>query len=179
MTNEERQAANRRLGLKLLWLVAGSILFAFAMVPLYNVLCSVTGLNGKTENEAAQAATTVDESRLVRVEFTSSVMPGLAWNFHPQQNSVLVHPGKIETVLFEAKNTASQAVTGQAIPSVSPSAATSYLKKIECFCFNQQELQPGETKVMPLRFYVSPEMPQDLKVITLSYAFFKAVEPAS
>lgn len=173
---EKRQAANRRLGLKMLWVVAGSVLFAFSMVPLYDVLCAATGFNGKTDNFAAQASTVVDENRWVKVEFTSSVMPGLSWNFHPEKNSVVVHPGQIETVLFEARNTSNQVVSGQAIPSVSPGVATEYLKKIECFCFVQQKLQPGETREMPLRFYVSPDIPEDLGVITLSYSFFSAVK---
>jgi cytochrome c oxidase assembly protein subunit 11 len=177
MTNiEDRQAANRRLGLKLLWLVGGSILFAFSLVPLYDVLCTVTGLNGKTDDKAAQAQTAVVENRWVKVEFTSSVMPGLSWNFHPQQNSIMVRPGQIETVLFEAKNNTNQVVAGQAVPSVSPGLASPHLKKIECFCFVRQELQPGETKLMPLRFYVSPELPEKVEAVTLSYAFFSAVE---
>jgi cytochrome c oxidase assembly protein subunit 11 len=173
---EERQEANRRLGLKLLWLVGASALFAVSLVPLYDVFCTVTGLNGKTENTAAQAVAAIDEDRWVKIEFTSSVMPGLSWNFHPQQNSIMVRPGKIETVLFEARNMTNQAVAGQAVPSVSPGAANNYLKKIECFCFVRQELQPGETKLMPLRFYVSPDLPEKVEAITLSYAFFSAVE---
>lgn len=176
---EDRQEANRRLGLKLLWLVGASALFAVSLVPLYDVFCTVTGLNGKTENTAAQAVAAVaavDEERWVKIEFTSSVMPGLSWNFHPQQNSIMVRPGKIETVLFEARNMTNQAVAGQAVPSVSPGSANNYLKKIECFCFVRQELQPGETRLMPLRFYVSPDLPEKVEAITLSYAFFSAVE---
>lgn len=176
---EERQKANRRLGLKLLWLVGGSIVFAFSLVPLYNVFCTVTGLNGKTDNFAAQGNAAIDEDRWVKVEFTSNVMPGLAWNFHPRQNSIMVRPGKIETVLFEARNMTNEVVAGQAVPSVSPSIATTHFKKIECFCFVRQELQPGESKLMPLRFYVSPDLPKKVEVVTLSYAFFNAVKPAN
>lgn len=176
---EERQAANRRLGLKLLWFVGGSILFAFSLVPLYDVLCTVTGLNGKTDNTASQAQAVIDENRWVKVEFTSTVMPGLSWNFHPQQNSIMMRPGKIETVLFEAKNNTNQMVAGQAVPSVSPGLASPHIKKIECFCFVRQELQPGETKLMPLRFYVSPDLPEKVEAVTLSYAFFSATEAAN
>lgn len=176
MTNiQERQAANKRLGLKLLWFVGGSILFAFSLVPLYDVLCTVTGLNGKTDNTASQAQSVVDENRWVTVQFTSNVMPGLSWNFHPQQNSIKVRPGKIETVLFEAKNNTNQMVAGQAVPSVSPGLASPHIKKIECFCFVRQELEAGETKLMPLRFYVSPDLPEKVEAVTLSYAFFSAV----
>jgi cytochrome c oxidase assembly protein subunit 11 len=112
----------------------------------------------------------------VKVEFTTSVMPGLGWNFYPRQPSVTVHPGKIETVLFEARNNTNEVVTGQAVPSVSPGQASLYLKKIECFCFQNQSLNPGQSKEMPLRFYVSPDLPKDVKVVTLSYAFFNATK---
>src|SRR5690606_8699832 len=173
---EERRRANRKLGLKLLWLVGASALFAVSLVPLYDVFCTVTGLNGKTGNTAAQAATVVDEGRWVKVEFVSSVMPGLSWNFHPQQNSIMVQSGKIETVMFEARNLTNQVVAGQAVPSVSPGIANTQFKKIECVCFVRQELQPGETKMLPLRFYVSPDLPEKVEVITLSYAFFSAVD---
>ena len=179
-TTEQRRQSNRRLGFKLLWIVAAALLFAYALVPLYDVLCRVTGLNGKTENSAATYANTrVDSTRWVTVEFTGNVMPGLGWNFYPKQASIRVHPGQIETVLFVAKNITNDVVTGQAVPSVSPSLASLYFKKIECFCFRQQALQPGETKEMPLRFYVSPDLPEDVKAVTLSYAFFNAVKPAN
>ena len=169
---EERQKSNKRLGLKLLWVVGAALLFAFALVPIYNVLCQVTGLNGKPDGNAASATTSVDKSRWVKVEFTSSVMPGLGWNFYPKQPSIMVHPGQIETVLFVAKNITNEVVTGQAIPSISPGLASIHFKKIECFCFRRQELNPGESKEMPLRFYVSPDMPKDVSEVTLSYSFF-------
>lgn len=173
---DQKGNANRKLGLRLLWIVAGSLLFAISLVPLYDVLCKITGLNGKTDGMAATAGMTIDETRSVKVEFTTSVMPGLGWNFYPKQPSVIVHPGKIETVVFEAKNITNEVVTGQAVPSVSPGKASVYLKKIECFCFQNQSLEPGQSKEMPLRFYLSPDMPADIKVVTLSYAFFNAVK---
>ncbi|HSH73959.1 MAG TPA: cytochrome c oxidase assembly protein [Methylophilaceae bacterium] len=175
-TVQEKKKANKRLGLKLLWIVGAALLFAYALVPLYDVLCTVTGLNGKTNNTADLTTTKVDSSRWVTVDFTSTVMPGLGWNFHPKQSSIKVRPGQIETVLFEAKNNTNAVVTGQAVPSVSPGAASLYLKKIECFCFQRQELQAGQAKEMPLRFYVSPDLPKDIQAITLSYAFYNAVE---
>jgi cytochrome c oxidase assembly protein subunit 11 len=177
--NEKRQQANKKLGFKLLWIVGAALLFGFALVPLYNVLCTVTGLNGKTNATADIASTKVDETRWVTVEFTSSVMPGLGWNFYPEQTSIKVHPGQIETVNFIAKNNTNEIVAGQAVPSVSPGLASPHFKKIECFCFKRQELKAGETKLMPLRFYVSPELPKDVKAVTLSYAFYNAVTPAN
>ena len=164
--------SNKKLVIRLLWLVVAAAVFGFALVPLYNVLCSVTGLNGKTNNTADLRKTVVDKNRLVTVEFTSTVMPGLGWDFYPQQNRITVHPGQVETVNFLAKNVTNQPVVGQAVPSVSPGQASLYFKKIECFCFQHQELKPGESKVMPLRFYVSPSLPQNIGTVTLSYAFY-------
>ena len=177
--DNDRNNANRKLGLKLLWIVGGSLLFAISLVPLYDVLCKITGLNGKTDGSATMAEMAVDDTRSVKVEFTTSVMPGLGWNFYPKQPSIVVHPGKIETVVFEAKNITNEVVTGQAVPSVSPGQASLYLKKIECFCFQNQALNPGQSREMPLRFYISPDLPKDVKVVTLSYAFFNAVKTAN
>lgn len=171
----DQEKANKKLAIKVLWVVVGSLLFAFALVPLYDVLCSITGLNGKTDNSAATLAKAkVDNTRLVTIQFVSAVMPGLGWNFYPKQTSVTLHPGQIETVVFMAKNTTSEVVAGQAVPSVTPGKASTHLKKIECFCFVKQSLNPGESKEMPLRFFISPELPDDIKELTLSYSFFKA-----
>ena len=172
----ERQKANKKLVIKLVLGVVAALLFAFALVPLYNVICSMTGLNGKTNTIPAKASLQVDLTREVAVELTSSVMPGLGWNFYPETPKVMVHPGEIQTVTFIAKNVTNEVVTGQAIPSISPGQATPYFKKIECFCFQRQALNPGEVKKMPLRFYVSPDVPEDIRVITLSYAFYNAVK---
>lgn len=174
----DREAANRKLVIKLMIGLAGSILFAFAMVPLYNVLCEVTGFNGKTSSSAKDIAKSlkVDKTRLVKVEFTSSVMPGLPWQFAPMQSSIMVYPGKMELAKYTARNVTNQTSTGQAIPSVSPGQAAQYFNKIECFCFQRQALKAGESKEMPLTFYISPDLPADIKTITLSYAFFNAVK---
>lgn len=174
---EQLNFKNNRLIRKLLWLVAGSLLFGFALVPLYDVLCSLTGLNGKTSNTATVLTKAkVDETRWVNVQFTASVMPGLGWNFYPKQASIKVHPGQIETVIFVAKNTTNEVVVGQAVPSVTPGVAAASLKKIECFCFARQSLKPGEEKEMPLRFFISPELSKDVSDVTLSYSFFPAVK---
>ena len=175
-THEDRQKSNQRMGLKLLWVVGASILFAISLVPLYDVFCTVTGLNGKTSNEAALISSEVDTSRSIKVEFIGNAMPGLGWNFYPKQTSMYVHPGQIETAIFVAKNITNEAVSGQAVPSVSPGEASTHFKKIECFCFVRQELKPGESKEMPLRFYVSKDLPKDVEVVTLSYAFYQAVK---
>lgn len=178
---QTRRDANRHLALKLLWVVGGALLFTIALVPLYNVLCQLTGLNGKTEGLPAtvQKSLKVDESRWVTVEFIGNVMPGLGWNFTPNQNSMRVHPGQIELATFEARNNTNQVAVGQAVPSVSPGQASLYFKKIACFCFQRQSLEPGETREMPLRFYVSPDLPANIQNVTLSYAFYSAVPTAN
>jgi len=174
---EQVDLKNKKLVTKLVLLVIGSLLFAFALVPLYDVLCSLTGLNGKTSNTAALIPTAkLDNTRWVNVQFTTNVMPGLGWNFYPKQPNIKLHPGKIETVIFVAKNTTNEVATGRAIPSITPGLAAANLKKIECFCFVNQSLKPGEEKEMPLRFFVSPELPKDISDMTLSYAFFPAVK---
>lgn len=173
----ERAAANRRLARKLLWLVVGAVLFTAAMVPFYDVLCRLTGFNGKAPLSPAQVSATLkqDRSRWITVEFLGNTMPGLSWDFYPKQTSVKVHPGQMELVTYIAKNVTNKSITGQAVPSVSPGQAALYFKKIECFCFQRQELHPGEMKEMPLTFYVSPELPENIQTITLSYAFYNAV----
>ncbi len=175
LDSENKTGLNRRLALKLLWIIGGAVLFVVAMVPLYNVLCRVAGLNGRLEATPAKYANAlkVDQSRWVTVQFTGNAMPGLEWEFSPRQNSVRVHPGQPETTAYTARNMADHTVTGQAVPSLSPAQSVLYFKKIECFCFKQKELKAGETKEMALRFYVSPELPEGIQTITLSYAFYK------
>lgn len=176
---EQLDLKNKLLVRKILWMLLGSLLFAFALVPLYDVLCSLTGLNGKTNNSiAVLSKAKVDNTRWLNVQFTTNVMPGLGWNFYPKQTSIKLHPGQIETVIFIAKNTTNEVVVGRAVPSVTPGIAAANLKKIECFCFVNQSLKPGEEKEMPLRFFVSPELPKDVSDMTLSYAFFPSVDGA-
>ncbi len=177
-TKEELALKNKRLVKKLMLILLGSIIFAFSLVPLYDVICTVTGLNGKTDSTGAAVLekVEVDRSREVTIQFTTGVMSGLGWNFYPKQSSIKVNPGQIETVTFIAKNPTSQAVAGKAVPSVTPNKGAANLKKIECFCFVNQTLQPGEEKEMPLRFYVSPELPEDLSEMTLAYTFFPTEE---
>jgi cytochrome c oxidase assembly protein subunit 11 len=172
-----------RLVGRLVLLAAASAVFGIALVPLYDTICRVTGLNGKTFTSGGLAADAqpvgrVDRTRLITVEFTGTVMPGLPWEMRPLKNSVELHPGEMQQVAFLVRNTTDHAVIGQAIPSVTPGQAAQYFHKIECFCFNQQVLGPGEAREMPLMFIVKPELDTDVRTITLSYAFFKAPEPA-
>jgi len=179
-------ASHSRLIGRLLLVVAGAFAFAFALVPLYDVLCEATGFNGKTAGPATirdgfgiggLAGTTapaarVDTGRSVRVEFTGTVMPGLPWDMRPLTHSLDIHPGELQQVSYLVRNTADRPITGQAVPSVSPGQAAQHFDKIECFCFSQQTLGPGEAREMPLAFIVKPEVDRSISHITLSYAFF-------
>jgi cytochrome c oxidase assembly protein subunit 11 len=166
--------ANRRLVRRLLWVVAAASAFGFALVPLYNVLCTATGFNGKSSLRAdiAEPASAVDRSRTVTIEFMNTTMPELPWEIRPSVTHMDVHPGEPNTATYVARNSSRQAIVGQAVPSISPGQGAQYFQKIECFCFTQQTLQPGEEKIMPLTFIVSPNLPRDIGTVTLSYAFF-------
>lgn len=179
--NAEQRSANHRTVTRLA--VATCLMFGFgyALVPLYNVFCEVTGLNGKTGQLSAEAASrvAVDESRMITVEFVTNVNAGMPWEFRPLVNKVRVHPGAETTVQFEARNIAGVAITGNAVPSVAPNSAARYFSKTECFCFTQQSLGPLETRTMPVRFIVDPRLPADVNVLTLAYTFFESVNTSS
>ena len=166
----------RRSVRKMLLVVVCMFGFGFAMVPLYNVICDVTGLNGKTSNEAAEAAEHVDESREVTVQFVTQTDGAMPWEFRPETRKVTVHPGEITLVQFYAKNDASETVVGQAIPSVSPGIAAAHLKKTQCFCFNQQTLAGGKAVDMPVVFYLDPALPKHINEITLSYTLYNVTD---
>jgi cytochrome c oxidase assembly protein subunit 11 len=180
-TSPEKAALNKRLAWRLSWIVLAGLLFGFAIAPLYDMMCRAIGLNGKADTSAtlAEKSMKVDKTRMVNVIFTGNTMPGLSWSFHPTQTSMQVHPGEIKMATYVAQNNAKESVVGVAVPSVAPEVASLYFKKIECFCFNQQELKAGESKEMPLRFYVSPDIPADVNTVTLSYAFYNGESTAS
>jgi cytochrome c oxidase assembly protein subunit 11 len=170
------QQRNRRTVRKL---VIGSVLmfgFAFAMVPLYDVLCDITGLNGKTSNTAASGEVQMDEERLVTVQFVTIASQGMPWDFRPEVRSVKVHPGEITQVNFQVKNPAAHTIVGQAIPSVSPGLAAPHLLKTQCFCFDNQTLAAGGEADMPMIFYLDPALPKHINTITLSYTMFDVTE---
>lgn len=150
--------------------------FGFAMVPLYDVICDITGLNGKTSDVAAEATDKIDESRVVEVQFITQTDSAMPWEFRPEVRSVKVSPGEIKLVNFYAKNTAADTVIGQAIPSVSPGLAAVHLKKTQCFCFNQQTLAGGKDVEMPMIFYLDPALPKNITQITLSYTLYNVTD---
>ena len=170
------QASNRRLVAKLVLLTAAMFGFGYAMVPLYNVFCEVTGLNGKTGRLSSDEAASfqADQSREITVEFVTNVNAGLPWDFAPKVTKVKVHPGVVTAVDFGVSNRSDQHMVGQAIPSVAPQQAARYFSKTECFCFTQQPLAAKEQKNMPVRFVIDPKLPHDIDTVTLSYTFFEA-----
>lgn len=169
-------AVNRRTGVKLGLVAVCMFGLGYALVPLYDVICQVTGLNGKTVRVEASAATRtrVDDQRWVLVEFTGQTMNGLPWEFRPLQKSLRVHPGETTEAWFEVRNISEEDIVGQAVPSLAPNRAASHFKKTECFCFTQQKLASHETRRLPVRFTVDPALPGDVGTVTLSYSFFNA-----
>lgn len=167
--------ANRRLAIKLAVVTMAMFAFGYAMSPIYDLMCTAFGLNGKTGRISEQASVQpIDANRTVTVEFTGLATSGLPWEFRPLTKKIEIHPGKIMEVKYLVHNLAQEDITGQAIPSVSPGVSATHFKKIECFCFTQQTLKPGETREMPVRFVVDVGLDKDIRTITLSYAFFNA-----
>lgn len=188
LTQPPPMRSHRRLLIKLLLVVTVSFAFGFALVPLYDALCLATGLNGKTAGNAnvgvggisrpaAAPPSRIDTSRIVTVEFTGTVMPGLPWDMQALTSSLDLHPGELHQAMFRVHNRSDKPIIGQAIPSVSPGLAAQHFEKLDCFCFAQQTLAPGETKELPVTFIVKPEIDQDIRTITLAYAFFNTVDP--
>ncbi len=175
MSVTDRNSANRRSAGRLGLVVLAMFGFGFALVPLYDVFCEITGLNGKTGVvEASALDGNVDESRLITVEFTASVNSALPWEFGPISYKMKVHPGKVYEASYVAKNLGSQARVGQAVPSVAPASASKYFDKTECFCFTRQRFEAGESRELPLRFVLDKALPAEIKTVTLSYTFFES-----
>lgn len=147
--------------------------FAFALVPLYDVFCRITGLNGKTAGQpAGTERALIDTRRTILVEFLAHADTQMPWQFSGETERVSVRPGEMTQVNYRVLNPTDRTMIGQAVPSVSPGPAAAYLKKVECFCFNRQELKAGESKLMPLKFYIDPALPEDINTITLSYSLY-------
>ncbi|QEI09081.1 cytochrome c oxidase assembly protein [Pigmentiphaga aceris] len=168
-------ARNTRMLKKLAVVTVMMFGFGYALIPLYDVFCEITGINfltqadGKAEDFARN--TQVDSSRSVKVVFDANIKG--PWRFHPTMSSVTVHPGELTTVVYEIANQQDKQMVGQAIPSYMPMAAAQHFKKLECFCFAQQDLKPHEARSFPVVFVVDPKLPKDVTEITLSYTFFE------
>lgn len=169
------RALNLRMLGKLAVVAVAMFGFGFLLVPLYDRICEVTGVNSltKVDRGAAEFArnTQVDRSRTVVVEFDANGRG--AWKFKPEVASLEVHPGELVTVVYDLENTRPAPTVGQAIPSYAPRQSAGYFRKIECFCFQQQELGANETRRFPVVFVLDPRLPKDVNTITLSYTFFE------
>ncbi|UCC15541.1 MAG: cytochrome c oxidase assembly protein [Gammaproteobacteria bacterium] len=165
---------NRLLVGKLVLLTLGMFAFGYALVPLYDVFCEVTGIGDRTGSPTAATylPTAADTDRVVEIEFIASVNQGAPWEFRPAVSRMQVHPGKMYQTTFFARNTAGEDLVGQAVPSVAPGLANRYFQKTECFCFTEQRFEAGEGRDMPVVFFIDPELPDHLETVTLSYTFF-------
>ena len=164
---------------KLALVVLAMFGFAFALVPLYDVFCRITGLNGKTDDRPATTERAVpDSTRSIQVEFLAHADARMPWEFSGETVRLSVRPGEVKLVNYRVFNPTERTMVGQAVPSVSPGPAAAYLKKVECFCFNRQELQPEQSKLMPLKFYIDPALPDDINTITLSYSLYDITQSA-
>ena len=174
---------NRRMLGKLVVVAAVMAGFGYALVPIYDAICTALGINvlslaeigvqgGKrADASAANANTQIDTRRTITVEFDANARG--PWKFAPEKRSVQVHPGQLTTVMYTFKNVQNRTMAAQAIPSYAPMQAMPYFNKMECFCFNEYTLKPGETKQWPVVFVIDPKLSKDVKTITLSYTFFE------
>jgi len=164
---------NRNMTWKLLAIAAGSFGFGFALVPLYNVLCSVTGYGDQTKLlQRVQAIEHPDLNRTVTVEFLADVASSGTFEFRPVVRTVEVHPGQLFTARFHAHNLTGRDTVAQAVPNIAPSEVAAYFHKTECFCFSPQHFNLDEARDMPVRFIIDPALPAHIDLITLAYTFY-------
>ncbi|MFL2725226.1 MAG: cytochrome c oxidase assembly protein [Gammaproteobacteria bacterium] len=157
--------------------VLGMFTFSFALVPLYNVFCEVTGLNGKIELRATNDTNIeIENGRDVSIQFVSHNNEEMPWTFEPSEDSIKIKTGKYHTATFYVKNPTDRTMIAQAIPSVAPSNAASHLKKLECFCFEEQELAPGEDALLPVRLIFDDKLPSAINSVVLSYTIFDVTD---
>jgi cytochrome c oxidase assembly protein subunit 11 len=179
-TDRTRRTLTRQV-MMLGLLATGMFGFAFALAPLYQVFCELTGLSGRTASapvaQLPEGAPLSD--RFVTVQFVAHVNKGMPWEFRPAESRLRVRIGALYTMNYVARNRASGAVTGQAVPSVAPAAASPYMQKVECFCFTEQTLASGEEILMPVIFHLSPDLPADVHTLSLSYSLFRVPDPPS
>lgn len=176
----EGQRNHVKLVVVLVLVVLGMFAFGFALVPIYNKLCSALGINGKTNPTpvAYHVNGAKISDRVVVVEFVATNNAGVPWLFYPKIRKLNVRPGEIAKLAFYAENTTDHRMTVQAIPSVTPGIAAKYLKKTECFCFTQQTLNGHEAMDMPLLFHLDTDLPSNVKTITLAYTLFDVTDRA-
>ena len=164
---------------KLIFVCFTMFLFSFALIPLYNIICDVTGLNGNTSNlkekiESYSENKNISSEKL-NIQFISHQSNDKKLSFKPSEFEMSISPGKVYSTLYIATNKTGETIIGQAVPSVSPNEASKYLKKIECFCFEEQTFKPGEIGKLPLYFAIDEKLPNRIKTVTLSYSFFEKI----
>lgn len=172
--SESREQNNRRLTLRLLGFAAGAFAFGFALVPLYDVICDITGVGNPKDLLRASNVQAIehDESRLVTVEFVADLPTVGSWEFRPVIAEMKVNPGRLYEIDYVARNLTGRDTVAQAIPNVAPSKATAFFRKTECFCFIPQNFSKDEERVMPVRFVIDPNLPKSIDRVTLSYVFY-------
>jgi len=168
----DKKKDTNRLVMQLVALAMGTFAFGFALIPLYDIFCEVTGF--RTQNERAELTQemTVDLERLVTIEFIANNNQSAAWEFRPVISKMQANPGQIYTVNYFAKNLVNRKVVGTATPDVKPVEMNKHFKKLECFCFTQQEFNENEGREMPVQFVIDPNLPKHIERMTLSYTFF-------
>jgi cytochrome c oxidase assembly protein subunit 11 len=164
---------NQQMLVKLVVVAVMMFGFGYAMVPFYRAICDALELNNVVKRDQPLVNTQVDTGRTLTIEFDTNLRSDLPWTFTAVEKSVRIHPGALTQVVFEVRNRSDRPVTGQAIPSFGPQLAGRYFKKLDCFCFTQQTLAPGEVRRMPVVFVVEPDFPRDVSTVTLSYTFFE------
>ena len=177
--DDDLPAGNRHMGRKLVVVVVLMFGFGFALVPMYRAVCSALGINVLAVSELDGAGVSgdvpvngqIDASRTVTVEFDANAHG--PWDFKPALHALSVHPGELATVMYEFRNRQARTMTAQAIPSYAPGQAMPHFRKLECFCFSEHTLKPGESKQWPVVFVIDRKLPKDIKTITLSYTFFE------
>jgi cytochrome c oxidase assembly protein subunit 11 len=172
---------NRAVGLRAALFGLAMLGLAFASVPLYRIFCQVTGFGGATMKADAAPGAVAGQ---IGVRFDANISPTLSWKFEPEQETVRIHPGQRTTIYYRSTNYTARSTSGQAVFNVSPAQAGQYFSKIECFCFTEQTLKPGQSVRMPVVFFVDPkiredEATRDIDEITLSYTFYPVENPAS
>lgn len=168
-----RRGVHRSLVLRLTLMAMGSFAFGFALIPLYDVFCQVTGIgDSRALTEARPALEAPDESRTVTIEFVANMQSYGSFEFRPAVTQMRVHPGKLYETTFFARNLTGRATVAQAVPSIAPSRASAYFRKTECFCFTPQHFARDEGRDMPVRFIVDPKLPAGVDRITLAYSFY-------
>lgn len=170
MNNKNK--SHKKIVLLLSLFAFAMLLFGYALVPLYNVLCQALGINGKTNTTSIKNTALVDRSRNVSMQFLATNNAQLPWTFYPNIKKITLHPGENTKLTYYAKNNSNQTMTVQAVPSVTPGLAAAHLKKTECFCFRQQTLKPHQSMDMPIIFHLDNTLPKNIHEVTLSYTLF-------